>query len=140
MAKKLNFANEIDSIANSVEGDVDRVISLLRDGQAVQPTEGDGPQDLSRRNRALAIKTADHGRPARKRQLPHPVHPLPTDNVPETERILENVTTRLTRQTNLRLTEASLRQKLAKRSPDSRQDIIEEALLDWLTLNGYVTL
>ena len=38
-------------------------------------------------------------------------------------------------ETNERLTEAALRQKLSKRKPDSRQGIIEAAVIDWLKRN-----
>ena len=45
---------------------------------------------------------------------------------------LENVTTRLRHDTNERLTEAALHQKLKKVRPNTRQDIIEAALQDGL--------
>ena len=48
------------------------------------------------------------------------------------------MTTRLTRRTNELLTEASLRQKLNKLKPDSRQDIIECAILEWLRRHGFI--
>ena len=51
--------------------------------------------------------------------------------------ILENVTTRLTRETNQLLTEAALRQKMVKQKPDTRQDIVNEALEEWLERRGY---
>lgn len=46
--------------------------------------------------------------------------------------VWENVTTRLTRETNRRLTEAALKQRLRQAKPDTRQGIIEEAVCLWL--------
>jgi hypothetical protein len=51
--------------------------------------------------------------------------------------VLENVTTRLPRDTNERLTDAALRQRLKKVEPATRQDIINEALKEWLERKGY---
>lgn len=139
MAKKPNFANELDSIANSVEADVDRVINILRDGNSPQSTAVDRSKVPSHRKSTLTTEAKRHDRSDGKRQMqPLPVHRQPIDDVAEEERILENVTTRLTRNTNQRLTEAALRQRLAKRTPDSRQAIIETAVNDWLERNGYL--
>lgn len=52
---------------------------------------------------------------------------------------LENVTTRLRRETNELLTEAALRQRLKKETPATRQDIVEEALQDWFRKHSYGT-
>lgn len=52
-------------------------------------------------------------------------------------RTRENVTTRLTSETNARLTEAALHQKLKRTHPDTRQDIIEDAVIDWFKKHGY---
>lgn len=48
-----------------------------------------------------------------------------------------NVTTRMSEEINQQLTEAALRQKLKRVAPDTRQDIIEEAVVDWLRKHGY---
>lgn len=50
---------------------------------------------------------------------------------------LQNVTTRLTPETNELLTRAALQQQLKKVQPATRQDIIEEALGEWLKRRGY---
>jgi hypothetical protein len=48
-----------------------------------------------------------------------------------------NVTTRLSAETNELLTEAALRQKLKRARPNTRQDIIEAAVGEWLQRHGY---
>lgn len=53
---------------------------------------------------------------------------------------MENVTTRLSRETNERLTEAALRQKLKKLEPDTRQGIIEAAVREWLKREHYLVV
>lgn len=49
----------------------------------------------------------------------------------------KNVTTRLSPETDQLLTEAALRQKLKHASPNTRQDIIEIAVGEWLKRHGY---
>lgn len=71
------------------------------------PTEAIIPPSASKRSRPAAEPTPDQA-------------------------IWENVTTRLTRETNRRLTEAALKQRLRQAKPDSRQGIIEEAVSLWL--------
>lgn len=57
--------------------------------------------------------------------------------LPPTPQARENVTTRLASETNELLTAAALRQKLKGNRPDTRQDIIEEAVSEWLRRHGY---
>lgn len=49
-----------------------------------------------------------------------------------------NVTTRLSTTLNDLLSDAALKQRLAKKKPDSRQGIIEEAIHHWLKRNQYM--
>lgn len=63
------------------------------------------------------------------------VTPQRTVEAPPARR--ENVTTRLNSETNQLLTEAALRQKLKRASPNTRQDIVETAVCEWLKRQGY---
>lgn len=136
MVKEPNFAIELESISDSVEADVNRVINLLLDGNTIPSTEIHGSQDLSQQRSPLQINRVYHGRSENKRQAkPPPIQPPPIDEAFESGRLLDNVTTRLTRETNSRLTDAALREKLAKQLPNYRQAIIESAVNDWLQRN-----
>lgn len=138
MAKKPNFANEIDSIANSVEADVDRVINLLRDGNSPKTRDIDRSQPHLDRKRRQKTNADNDDKTVQNPQFQiQSSRRQGVKEFPRNERILENVTTRLTRETNQRLTEAALRQRLAKVTPDSRQAIIETAIANWLSQNGY---
>ena len=121
MSRKGNFSGELQAIATAVEGDVGRVISLLR-----QDENADAPAKHGQRLRAPS-------QPTRTADTQPPIEPAAID----ARQVLENVTTRLTQRTNELLTEAALRQKLAKAKPDTRQDIVEEAIREWLVANGY---
>lgn len=142
MGKKGNFATELDTISATVENEVGRVITLLRDEP---PASGDGhrtaqasatPIFHGRPTDEMASVTASASTPPRVRSRRSAR--ISSDPARDDQAILENVTTRLTRATNELLTEAALRQKLAKQQPDTRQDIIEEALRSWLAKCGYV--
>lgn len=64
-----------------------------------------------------------------------PASPPPV--APQRSRDRANVTTRLSAETNELLTEAALRQKLKRVAPNTRQDIIETAVCEWLAQQGY---
>ena len=83
---------------------------------------------------ADASATAPRVTPSRPRKRP-PVAPPPA--VPQRSRDRANVTTRLSAETNELLTEAALRQKLKRVAPNTRQDIIETAVCQWLAQQGY---
>lgn len=51
---------------------------------------------------------------------------------------LQNVTTRLTPETNEILRRAALQQQLKKHSPSTRQEIIEESIREWAHRRGYL--
>jgi hypothetical protein len=138
MTKNANFAGELETISTAVERDVGRVITLLRDEQASDADVGVGsagashsPQDSRNGDR---LSDAESSLPAERAA---PRTRSRTKVVAEEQVILENVTTRLSRETNELLTEAALRQKLAKQTPDTRQDIIETAVRHWLKTNRY---
>lgn len=133
MAKKSNFAGELAAISATVEKDVGRVVSLLRE-------EPRGVGDDAEPTRSPESKVSQQSAGAPHDEVDAHSRPVPGTRVKymnDGQVVLENVTTRLTRETNQLLTEAALRQKLAKRKPDTRQDITEEAVRDWLTRLGY---
>jgi hypothetical protein len=134
-----SFDDELAAVATQVDEEVGNVVHFLRTGGSAgtkstpaaearatavdpvpqtqgppDPAEPSGPQNSQRGIRISRAKPVVAARPPR-----------------------ENVTTRLPSDTNLRLTEAALRQKLKKHKPDSRQEIIDEALQDWLAKHGY---
>ncbi|QDT76372.1 hypothetical protein [Lacipirellula limnantheis] len=68
-----------------------------------------------------------------RKRLPASLPPA----LPQRSRDRANVTTRLSAETNELLTEAALRQKLKRVAPNTRQDIIETAVCQWLAQQGY---
>ncbi len=139
MSKAKDFSDDLQVISESVQRDVGAVMKLVREEQSAQsklsspdpkklPTqanEGEGTDSEQ------APPASTHTRPA---GTPRPrKRTAPGDQI-----ILENVTTRLRRETNELLTEAALRQRLKKETPATRQDIVEEALGDWLRKHRYL--
>ena len=71
-------------------------------------------------------------RPARPRSRPAP------EPTPITDYLLVPITTRLNPRTADALRRAHLEQKLRRQSPSTQQEIVEEALQEWLRDNGYL--
>lgn len=71
-------------------------------------------------------------RPARPRSRPAPEPTSITDY------LLVPITTRLNPRTADALRRAHLEQKLRRQSPSTQQEIVEEALQEWLRDNGYL--
>lgn len=135
MNKAKDFSDDLADVSDKVSNDVDAILKIVRQKE---DRGGDSPQqklEATRANTAAAepqsspAPKTNKGRTAKTRPKPQPV---PADQV-----LLENVTTRLPRETNELLTEAALRQKLKKREPSTRQAIVEAALQDWFRNNGY---
>ena len=138
-----DVGQDLASLATDVTAEVDDVLELLRQKRAgarkvlpmreaaVAPT---GPGDDESEPGASEPSSSDAPRKARAA----PRQRTKAAAAAEEEVVLQNVTTRLRRDTNELLTEAALRQKLKKVSPDSRQDIIEAALELWFRAEGYV--
>jgi hypothetical protein len=138
MDKERGFAGELQTLKADVETDVGRYVELLRreDTPEGDPrrhftmSQGNGakPDSPDRStHRRVARRPRNRAEPSKSAELQSNVSRGP----------LVNVTTRLTAATNQRLTEAALRQRLATKRPDSRQEIVEEAVVRWLAENGY---
>ena len=138
MSRPTDFSNDLAVVSETVKTDVDAIIKLVRQKDA---REGD--------SRLLPI-SSDHTTDPGPANETHATQPKPSRHRPsrvrtigapslEQQVILENVTTRLRRETNERLTEVALRQKLKKEDPATRQDIIEAALQEWFQRHGYTS-
>ena len=138
MSRKADFSNDLDAISATVERDVGAFMKLVREGTEPlqkEPTlDRDANWTKSQQIGELDAKNplpATTKRPGRQRSKARP-----KPNVPESVALV-NVTTRIRRETNELLTEAALRQRLAKKTPDTRQDIIEAALQEWFTARRF---
>jgi hypothetical protein len=136
--QKPNFATDLGAIQSTVDLDVGAILSLTRKQQPITSSPEENKMielEIAEKSKTESTK---HRQPnaafANKRTNYRKQASSEMQNAePE---ILENVTTRLTRGTNALLTEAALRQKLAKQKPDTRQDIIEMALSEWFARAG----
>lgn len=120
-----SFADDLATIQQDVTADVGKILQLAKtqSSPAVEakveavpstpPIAKEVPRRIRRTTSPVAIET------------------------PLVSRTLENVTTRLSRETNELLTEVALRQRLKKKTPDTRQAIIESALREFFQRNGY---
>lgn len=142
MTKADNFASDLKNISATVETDVGTIMKLVREQQATQevpPSKAvTSEQQLSEQSTGdQASRTDEETRTSPSQsQLRPSVKPRPRTMTSE-QVVLLNVTTRLRRETNERLTDAALRQRLKRETPATRQDIIEEALQEWLRRHGY---
>lgn len=131
MNRRPDFASELVTLQSEVAADVGGILDAVKARKTVRTTttdqeagstkqlaQPDEPRVIPAREKSRRTRSAD------KLQVEQSV-------------VLDNVTTRLRRETNELLTEASLHQRLKKRSPATRQDIIEEAVHQWLCANGY---
>ncbi len=127
---KPNFQADLGAIHTDVEMDVEAILALSKSRTInLQPENKTAFSIESKLSKPSAHRQIRN----RYRRLDLPEH----QNKPRKQG-LENVTTRLTAEINDLLTESALRQKLAKRIPSTRQDIIEEALHEWFIQNGYL--
>jgi hypothetical protein len=135
MSKAKDFSEDLAIVSKAVATDVDTIVKIVRQKDAGEgekqhslsidePPIHDVPAAVSPTPPASSQRTL---RPRKSNVA------VPPEGIP-----LDNVTTRLRRDTNERLTEAALRQKLKKERPNTRQDIIEEALQEWLRRHGYL--
>ncbi len=127
MDDRNSFASELVSLQNDIADDVGGILKVVQERKAPNATRGDS----SKSEQATTQQAGDETTPSRhRRPTPKPKH--------DEQTILENVTTRLSRETNERLTEAALHQKLKKVEPDTRQGIIEVACREWLKRQQYL--
>jgi hypothetical protein len=131
MNRRPDFASELVVLQSEVAADVGGILDTLKARKATQATAADTPHKQENYTREKV-----QPRPARTRTSPR-LRSTPNREAQQAV-ILENVTTRLSRETNELLTQASLHQRLKKRAPSTRQDIIEEAVQQWLSANGYL--
>jgi hypothetical protein len=136
MSRPKDFADDLADVSATVNTDVDAIIKLVRQKDA---REGESQQQVAQSHEeADSPSTTKAQAPAPKATSRRPSRIRAANNPSLVEQVvLENVTTRLHRDTNELLTEAALRQKLKKETPATRQDIIEAALQDWFRRHGY---
>ena len=120
------FGDELKSLTDDVSNDVAEILKLAKSSRDKSELPAETRKPLVHATGNQQAKNNRQRNPNRKSQ----------DQA--ANELRENVTTRLTRHTNELLTEASLRQKLKKVKPDSRQDIIEYAILEWLKRHGFI--
>jgi hypothetical protein len=138
MSKRGDFSAEVDAVSATVERDVGAFMKLVREDRSETPAppvadakpeaEHDEAKPIVEMESAPTSPTKSTVR-SRSRTQPKTAHDEPL--------VLVNVTTRLTRETNELLTDAALRQRLEKKTPATRQDIVEAALQDWFRRHGY---
>jgi hypothetical protein len=144
MSKQQDFGNELAALNDNVTAELGDVLQVLQEKRTVihppdrrkaqEPVANDpgGPRSTS----TVDTKPIEQaGATSSRRQRSK--HRSRLNLEIERSEMLENVTTRLTFQTNELLTEAALRQRLKKLNPATRQDIIEAALTEWFRKNGY---
>ena len=120
------FGDELKSLTDDVSNDVAEILKLAKSSRDKSELPAETRKPLVHATGNQQAKNNRQQNPNRKSQ----------DQA--ANELRENVTTRLTRHTNELLTEASLRQKLKKVKPDSRQDIIECAILEWLKRHDFI--
>jgi hypothetical protein len=135
MSKAKDFSEDLANVSKAVATDVDAIVKIVREktgeGEKQEPNNA---RDQTNQVAPPAVVPASPCASSQRTLRPRKSNVASVaEGVP-----LENVTTRLRRDTNERLTEAALRQKLKKDRPNTRQEIIEEALQDWLRRQGYL--
>jgi hypothetical protein len=122
------FSEDLVAMRDQVATELDGILAAVKDQRrpSAKPVAKPSPPTDATDNPILAEPASPPPAPKRSRPAAEPT--------PE-QAIWENVTTRLTRETNRRLTEAALKQRLHRAKPDSRQGIIEEAVKQWISGN-----
>jgi hypothetical protein len=134
MDKRGGFAADLQSIQADVSHDVGAILRIAKEQKTAapvveipQPIAPPEPQSKTPRGEISRRVSAARSAP----------RPTPSGQPGPPSRGLENVTTRLSPETNSLLTEAALRQRLKNERPATRQDIIETAVREWLERQGY---
>ena len=144
MTSTMDFSADLAGVSKSVDSDVDAIVRLVRqkDGR-----EADAPVRLTNAPDSVDVHSGGGGQAdvSFKQVSSRSPYRKPSKRRTTVESTLaeavalEDVTTRLRRDTDELLTEAALRQKLKKQIPATRQDIIEAALQDWFRRQSYRT-
>lgn len=125
-----SFGDELKAINSEVSTDVGEILKIAKSQSTQKSTSNStGTNNSSGEATQLIPQPKPILRQPKQERVRFEANALTSSDM------RENVTTRLTPKTNELLTEAALRQKLKKRKPDTRQDIIECAVLDWLRSN-----
>lgn len=132
MHKRPDFASELVTLQSEVAADIGTVLEAVKATKTTHSTLRDQPVTPTAETTHDVKRQPASAHAARRRRQ------IAQQSDVERAAHLENVTTRLTRETNELLTAASLRQRLRKRTPATRQDIIEEAVQHWLAAHGYL--
>lgn len=139
MDKEPDFGRDLAILNEGVTTEVGDVLQALRQKKTAGRTSVVSPSKAAAMPATVpeadAVNAADAT--AAPRQPARTANRSRLKPVVERDTVLENVTTRLRRETNELLTEAALRQRLKKTTPATRQDIIETALGDWFRKHGY---
>jgi hypothetical protein len=117
------FSEDLVAMRDQVATELDGILAAVKD-QRRPPAKLVAKTIPDATDNQLATETVNP--PSATRRSRPAAEPTPE------QAIWENVTTRLTRETNRSLTEAALKQRLRRAKPDSRQGIIEEAVSLWL--------
>jgi len=138
MSRPTDFSSDLAVVSETVKTDVDAIIKLVRQKDA---KEGDSRPLPIQSDQSTNPRTTDQIQVLQSKPSRHCASRVRTvsDQSLEEQVVLANVTTRLRRETNERLTEVALRQKLKKEDPATRQDIIEAALQEWFQRHGYTS-
>ncbi len=136
---KPDFASELSALERDVTAEVGDVLQVLRDRkQPAKARKSLSLTDSQPSTEAVPVEELLHRPMIRRPSSSRAPAPRPRVKHQADEVVaLDNVTTRLRRDTNELLTEAALRQKLMKQSPDTRQDIVEAALGEWFERYGF---
>jgi hypothetical protein len=139
MNKRLDFGNDILALNNNVAAEVGDVLKALRQKQTTNKAATPALSENGERNPPVSSMPPDEPSEPALRKPRSSTTPRRSRLKAMIERdvVLENVTTRLRRETNELLTETALRQRLKKVSPATRQDIVEAALDEWFRKHGY---
>lgn len=145
MDKKMDFGNDLSAMAGEIDADIGDVLQALTlqkkkglpkvveiNAAPVSTPHSENPTSAPAQIVPTTEVRADQPQRRSRRELRMRTKPDTVIDVPR-----QNVSTRLRPDTNALLTEAALRQKLKNVSPNTRQDIIEVALQEWLKRHGY---
>lgn len=140
MAERPDFGDDLSELSKDVSREVFDVLNAVKERKRASKVHGMKTIELSTATESDAASAPSEANPESSSALGSVRRASRAERraaTSERDVILENVTTRLSRTTNELLTEATLRQRLKKAVPATRQDIIEEALGDWLKRHGY---
>lgn len=125
---KSSFLSDLAAIQTNLDQQVEQIIEISQ----TQKTKTKNPNPAIAETLPTENSAHLHDKPTKRREA----QPKIETNFAAANQLV-NVTTRLTSTTNEKLTEVAYRQKLKKQTPDTRQQIIEEALKFWFRKTGY---